>query len=99
MIFDDDSELLLAMQEAIVGKEFSKEYIFEGFGEKFCLRVKIKPTTFEDGNELELAIVKLVTDVLILDDSVDVNCPALKPLQGPKPNPVDATSTAGPTGS
>ncbi len=55
-------------------------------------------TVPEDGKEVELAIVKLVTDVLILDDSVDVNCPDLKPLQGPSPQPVDATSTAGPTG-
>jgi hypothetical protein len=59
------------------------------------LSIKTVP---EDGNEDELAILKLVTDVLMSAERVDVNCPVLKPLQGPSPNPVDATSTAGPTG-
>ena len=52
----------------------------------------------EDGKEDELAIVKLVTDALMPDDNVDVNCPACCPPQDPKLQPVDATSTAGPTG-
>jgi len=55
-------------------------------------------TVPEDGKEEELAIVKLVTDELMSDDNVDVNCPACCPPQDPKLQPVDATSTAGPTG-
>ena len=56
-------------------------------------------TVPDDGNEEELAIVRLVTLAFIPDDSVDVNWPDLKPLQGPSPHPVDADSTAGPTGT
>ena len=41
-------------------------------------------TVPEDGNDDELAIVKLVTDALISDDNVDVNCPACCPPQDPK---------------
>ena len=55
-------------------------------------------TVPEEGNELELAIVKLVTDVLIPEDKVDVNCPDNLPPHCPSPQPVEAVSTAGPTG-
>ena len=61
IIFDDDSELLLAMQEALIGRDFSKEYYFKGLGEKFCLRVKIKPTTFEDGKNGATIIIKNIS--------------------------------------
>ena len=55
-------------------------------------------TVPDDGNEDELAIVKLVTLAFIDEDSVDVNCPACCPPHDPRDQPVDATSTAGPTG-
>ena len=55
-------------------------------------------TVPDDAKEDELAIVKLVTDVLILDDNVEVNCPACCPPHDPRPQPVEAVSTAGPTG-
>jgi len=61
VIFDDDSELLLAMEEALIGRDFSKEYYFEGLGEKFCLMVKIKPTTFEDGKNGATIIIKNIS--------------------------------------
>ena len=51
-----------------------------------------------DGKEVELAIVNDVTLVFIDEDSVDVNWPNCCPPQDPRPQPVDATSTAGPTG-
>ena len=41
-------------------------------------------TVPEEGKEVELAILNVVTDVLIEDERVDVNCPVLKPPQGPK---------------
>ena len=55
-------------------------------------------TVPEDGNYVELAIVKLVTEALMLEESVDVNCPVFEPPHEPSPQPVVATSTAGPTG-
>ena len=61
-IFDDESELLPAMQEALQGKDFSKEYFFEGFGVRFYLKVKIKPTTFEDGKNGATIIIKNISD-------------------------------------
>jgi PAS domain S-box-containing protein len=61
IIFNDDSELLIAMQEALSGKDFSKEYFFEGFGEKFCLKVRIKPTRFEDGKNGATIIIKNIS--------------------------------------
>ena len=36
-------------------------------------------TVPDDAKDVELAIVKLVTDVLMLDDSVEVNCPDCVP--------------------
>ena len=51
-----------------------------------------------DGKELELAIVKDVTDAFIPDDNVEVNCPCCTPPHDPRPQPVVAVSTAGPTG-
>ena len=39
-----------------------------------------------------------VTDVLMSADNVDVNCPCFTPPHDPRPQPVDAVSTAGPTG-
>ena len=60
-IFNDDSEILLAIQDALIGKDFSKEYVFEGFGEKFCLKVKIKATTFEDGKNGATIIIKNIS--------------------------------------
>jgi hypothetical protein len=55
-------------------------------------------TVPDDGKELELAIVKDVTDAFIPDDSVEVNCPCCTPPHDPRPQPVVAVSTAGPTG-
>ena len=55
-------------------------------------------TMVVDGKEDELAIVKLVTLAFIDDDNVDVNWPACCPPHDPRDQPVDATSTAGPTG-
>jgi hypothetical protein len=43
------------------GRDFSKEYFFEGLGEKFCLMVKIKPTTFEDGKNGATIIIKNIS--------------------------------------
>ncbi len=63
-IFNDESELLLALQEALQGKDFSKEYLLEGFGVKFYLKVKIKPTTFEDGKNGATIIIKNISDKL-----------------------------------
>ena len=37
----------------------------------------INNTVPDDGKDVELAIVKLVTDALIPDDNVEVNCPDL----------------------
>ena len=50
------------------------------------------------GKDDALAIVKVVTDVLIDDERVDVNTPDSKPPHEPSPQPVDATSKATPTG-
>ena len=55
-------------------------------------------TVPEDGKDVELAILNVVTDVLIPEDKVDVNCPCFEPPHEPSPQPVEATSTAGPTG-
>ena len=55
-------------------------------------------TVPDDAKDVELAIVKDVTLAFIPDDSVDVNCPCFTPPHDPRPQPVAAVSTAGPTG-
>ena len=54
-------------------------------------------------NQIYLYRLLMDSDMdLILDmmpeDNVDVNCPCFTPPHDPSPQPVDATSTAGPTG-
>ena len=55
-------------------------------------------TVPDDAKDVELAIVKLVTLALMSEDNVDVNCPCFTPPHDPRPQPVEAVSTAGPTG-
>jgi PAS domain S-box-containing protein len=60
-LFEDESELLIAIQEALSGKDFITDYLFEAFGEKILLKLKIKPTTFEDGKNGATIIIKNIS--------------------------------------
>ena len=58
LLFKDKSELILAIQEALNGRDYSTNINFEGLGQKFYFTIKIKPTTFEDGRHGATIIIK-----------------------------------------
>ena len=68
--FKDDAELLLGINEALQGKDFSSDLNLERGGEEFHFSVKIKPTTFEDGRCGATLIVKNITRHKLAEDAL-----------------------------
>lgn len=48
-MLDDDGDLFSSIKDAFEGKEFLKDVSFEMDGDELYFRIKIIPTTFEDG--------------------------------------------------
>lgn len=58
---NDDGEILIGIQEALQGKNFTKDLDLEGKGYRFYFSVRIMPCTFEDGRNGASLIIKNVT--------------------------------------
>ena len=89
-----EEALLLAKNDMI---SFGKLFLQDDFGEDF--KIINKGLYNNDDYEWNLRLdTNGKLGMIIPDESVDVNCPCATPPHDPRPQPVDATSTAGPTG-
>jgi len=69
-VFEDSSELIIAIQESIDGKRFKQEIDVEKDGEIHFFSVKIVPTTFEDGRTGGTIIIKNVTTHKVAENMI-----------------------------
>ena len=65
--FKDEGELLLGMREALSGRDFSQDIDFIKKGRELYFKIKIIPTTFEDGRCGATIILKNNTDRKIVE--------------------------------
>ncbi len=61
-VFEENNEIALAINEALEGKTFKKELDFKRNGENLFFKLKIIPTTFEDGKHGVALIINDQTD-------------------------------------
>jgi len=61
-MFDDNDDLLSDVKEALDGNEFTRDTSFEMGGDDIYCRVRVIPTTFEDGRHGVTIIVKNNTE-------------------------------------
>jgi PAS domain S-box-containing protein len=69
-IFEENSEILIAIKEALDGKQYNQEIDIKDKGETFFFLVKIVPTTFEDGRTGGTIIIKNNTDHKIAEQAL-----------------------------
>ena len=69
-IFKDSGELLVGIQEALQGRDFSQEIDIEGEKEKYYFKIKIMPTTFEDGRHGATIIIKNTTNRMLAENAL-----------------------------
>ncbi|MEF8879717.1 MAG: PAS domain S-box protein [Candidatus Thermoplasmatota archaeon] len=60
-IFKENIDLSISINEALEGKGFKKEIDFQKDGVNLYFRIKILPTTFEDGGQGVALIIKNIT--------------------------------------
>ena len=61
-IFKDHTELLVGIKEALEGKNFSQDINLQKNKENYFFKVKVVPTTFEDGKQGGTIVIKNNTD-------------------------------------
>lgn len=61
-IFENNSDIILAIKEALEGKMYKQEIDIKDKGESFFFSIKIMPTTFEDGRSGGTVVIKNITD-------------------------------------
>ena len=66
-IFKDEGEIVVGIKEALQGRNISLEIDFKGKGGFFYFKIKIMPTTFEDGRQGATIILKNITDKKIAE--------------------------------
>jgi PAS domain S-box-containing protein len=69
-VFRDEAQLLLAVREALKGRDFSEEFNLKEKGSSIYIKVKIVPTTFEDGRQGATLIVKNITDRKLAENAI-----------------------------
>jgi PAS domain S-box-containing protein len=69
-IFEENSEILIAIKEAIDGKRYDQEIDLKDKGERIFFLVKIVPTTFEDGRTGGTIVIKNNTDHKIAEHAL-----------------------------
>ena len=67
-IFQDTSEILLGINEALNGKNYKQEVDFKRNKEIYFFKINIVPTTFEDGKQGVTLILKNITDRKIAEN-------------------------------
>lgn len=68
--FKDEGELVVGMKEALQGRDISLDIDFKGKGGYFYLKIKMIPTTFEDGRNGATIILKNYTDKKIAENAL-----------------------------
>lgn len=68
--FKDEGELLVWMKEALSGRDFSQDIDFTEKGRELYFKIKIIPTTFEDGRCGATIILKNNTDRKIVETAL-----------------------------
>lgn len=68
--FKDEGELLVGMKEALQGRDYSQDIDFKGKGGNFYFKIKIVPTTFEDGRQGATIILKNNTDRKLAENAL-----------------------------
>jgi PAS domain S-box-containing protein len=66
-IFKDEGEIVVGIKEALQGRNISLNIDFKGKGGFFYFKIKIMPTTFEDGRQGATIILKNITDKKIAE--------------------------------
>jgi PAS domain S-box-containing protein len=66
-IFKDEGEIVVGIKEALQGRNISLDIDFKGKGGFFYFKIKIMPTTFEDGRQGATIILKNITDKKIAE--------------------------------
>jgi PAS domain S-box-containing protein len=66
-IFKEEGEIVVGIKEALQGRNISLEIDFKGKGGFFYFKIKIMPTTFEDGRHGATIILKNITDKKIAE--------------------------------
>ena len=67
-LFDDGSEVLVGINEALEGKNFRQEIDFRKGNDFYFFVINIVPTTFEDGRQGVTMILKNITDRKIAEN-------------------------------
>jgi len=66
----ENLDLSLAINEAIEGKGYTKEINFEMHGDDLYFKIKIIPTTFNDGKHGVSLIIKNKTDRMVIENAL-----------------------------
>jgi len=69
-IFEENSEILIAIKETLDGKSYNKEIDIHDKGDSYYFLIKIVPTTFEDGRTGGTIIIKNNTDHKIAEQVI-----------------------------
>jgi PAS domain S-box-containing protein len=69
-IFEENSEILIAIKETLDGKSYNKEIDIQDKGDSYYFIIKIVPTTFEDGRTGGTIIIKNNTDHKIAEQVI-----------------------------
>lgn len=69
-IFKGEGELMVGIKEALQGGNISIDIDFKGKGGFFYFKIKIMPTTFEDGRNGATIILKNITEKKIAENAL-----------------------------
>lgn len=69
--FFTDPEINVAIKEALKGKNFTSELVFQRMGEQVYFRMKILPTTFDDGRRGVIILLENITEAKKADKALE----------------------------
>jgi len=69
-IFKDHSEILLGINEALEGKRFIQDINFQKNNDTYFFKIKVVPTTFEDGKQGGTIVITNYTDHKIIENII-----------------------------
>ena len=70
-VFKNEGEIVVGIKEALQGRNISLDIDFKGKGGFFYFKIKIMPTTFEDGRHGATIILKNITDKKIAEHALN----------------------------
>ena len=69
-VFKDHTEMLVGIKEALEGKKLTQDIDFQMNKEHYFLKIKIVPTTFEDGRHGGTIVIKNITSHKIAENAL-----------------------------